>query len=170
MADSRIETVSKSVQVVSVIAGVVLSVLSFNAAQVKEADAKILELKKYYDQRRDEERRQQIEASKPFLQLRQERYMEIVHIAGVLANPRDHTAREIAAAKKRFAELYVAELSMVEAQSVEGNMMALARAVDPSLANLTDAQNAAYHLAHALRDSLIKSWQVSDTVVDNPHR
>ena len=96
--------------------------------------------------------------------------MEIVHIAGVLANPRDHTAQEIAAAKKRFAELYVAELSMVEAQGVEGNMKALAQAVDPSLANLTAAQNAAYHLAHALRDSLIKSWQVSDTVVDNPHR
>jgi len=96
--------------------------------------------------------------------------MEAVHAAAVLANPKDHTAKEIAIAKKRFSELYVAELSMVEAQTVEGNMKALAQAVDPSLENFTEGQLAAYHLAHALRDSLIKSWQVHDTLVDNPNR
>jgi len=170
MAESRSDSISKSVQVISVIAGVVLSVLSFNSARVKEADARILELRKYSDQRQDEVRRQQIEASKPFLQLRQDRYMEAVHAAAVLANPKEHTAQEIATAKKRFGELYVAELSMVEAQTVEGNMKALAQAVDPSLENFTEGQLAAYHLAHALRDSLIKSWQVHDTLVDNPNR
>jgi len=54
-------------------------------------------------------------------------------------------------AKRRFRELYVAELTMVEDRNVEGQMVALAQAVDPELANLTDAQKAALGLARALK-------------------
>jgi hypothetical protein len=73
-----------------------------------------------------------------------------------------HTQAQLAAAKARFRELYVAELSMVEAEGVEGAMMALAEKIDPALRNFTPAQQAAYDLSHALRDSFAKDWKIRD--------
>src|SRR5262249_26053223 len=131
------------VQVLSVVVGVVISVLSFNDARQKEAIAR------------------QIEAAKPFLQLRQTLYTEAVKAAAVLTNPGTHTSDELTAAKRRFRELYVAELSMVEAPEVEAKMVALAKQIDPELTQLTPAQSAAYSLAHALRDSFTASWGVA---------
>jgi hypothetical protein len=177
MADpgGRLEVAAKFVQVMSVIVGVVISVLSFSAArradaQVrdKEAEARLLELRRYYDQRTDELRKQQAEAARPFLALRQQRYAEVVEAAAVLANAGDHSPADLAKAKKRFRQLYVAELSLVEAQGVEQAMIDLATAVDPPLTRFTPAQNSAYRLAHALRDSLVRSWNVPEGVVDNP--
>jgi hypothetical protein len=141
--------VAKLVQVLSVVAGVVLSIWSFNATRQKEAAA--LEA---------EAAQRKAEAAAPFLKLRQGLYAEAVKAAAVLATPQVHTADELATAKKRFAELYVAELSMVEAQSVEGQMVAMAKQVYPELLNFTNAQRAAYDLAHALRDSFVESWNV----------
>jgi hypothetical protein len=135
-----IEAIGKTVQVVSVVAGVVISVLSFNATREKEAEAR------------------RIEASKPFLELRQTLYMEAVKAAGVLANREGYSEREVAAAKRRFRELYVAELSMVESPEVEARMMDLAAKTDPSLSSLNPAQRAAYDLSHALRNSFVESW------------
>jgi hypothetical protein len=129
-------------QVLSVVVGVVISVLSFNATRQKEAVAR------------------QVEAAKPFLQLRQALYAEAVKAAAVLTNPGTHTQEELAAAKKRFCELYVAELSMVEAPEVEEKMVELAKQIDPELTKFTPAQSAAYDLAHALRDSFVTSWGV----------
>ena len=134
------ETIAKTVQVVSVVVGVVISVLSFNATREKEAEAR------------------RIEASKPFLEIRQKLYMEAVKAAAVLANRDDYSKREIASAKRRFRELYVAELSMVESPEVEARMVDLASKTDPSLRNLNSAQRAAYDLSHALRDSFVASW------------
>ena len=65
-------------------------------------------------------------------------------------------------ARKRFRDLYVAELSMGEAKDVEAKMVALAKAVDPSLIPFTPAQNAAYDLSHALRDTLEYSWGLNE--------
>jgi hypothetical protein len=139
---NTIQSISSLVQVLSVIAGVVISILSFNAARQSEAVAR------------------QLESAKPFLQLRQTLYMEAVKAAGVLANPDSHTAEELATAKKRFRELYVSELSMVEAPDVEQKMVALAAQIDKDLTSLSAPQLAAYELAHALRDTFVSSWGV----------
>ncbi len=140
---STMELLAQTVQVLSVVAGVVISILSFNATRDKEAEAR------------------RTEAMKPFLQIRQERYMEAVKSAAVLADPDTHNADELLAAKKRFRELYIAELSMVESPEVEGSMVGLATAVDPELITLTPAQQADYNLAHALRDSFVASWGIA---------
>jgi hypothetical protein len=134
------ETMGKTVQVLSVVVGVVISVLSFNATRDKEAEAR------------------RIEASKPFLEVRQRLYLEAVKSAAVLANREGYSEKELAAARRRFRELYVAELSMVESPEVEQRMADLAATVDPSLRPLTPAQKAAYDLAHTLRDSFVESW------------
>jgi hypothetical protein len=161
--------------VLSVVVGVVVSVLSFNETRKKDADARQAEAnareaeaKKYQDQRADEAEKRQAEAAKPFLELRQKLYLEAVQAAGVLANPEDHTEDEIKKARTRFRQLYVSELSLVEGIGVEQGMVALAKAAEPKLMTLDDKQKAAYRLAHALRDSLVKSWNLKETLVDNP--
>jgi hypothetical protein len=173
---SLLDSASKLIQVLSVVAGVIISVLSFNAARetearAREAEAKTkeLELKKYYDGRKDETDKRRAEAAKPFLELRQRAYLEAVQAAGILANPQDHSEGELKKARTRFRQLYVAELSLVEGAGVEQGMMGLAEAVDPELKTMTKEQVAAYELAHALRDSLIESWGLDKTLVDNPN-
>jgi hypothetical protein len=101
------------IQVMGVLGGVVFSVWSFNATQ-------------------------QLEVSKPFLELRLKLYTEAAKVAAVLANE-----------------------SMVEGREVEKQMKALAAKIAPELMELTPAQGAAYDLAHALRDSFASDWRVS---------
>jgi len=132
----------KTIQAVSVVVGIVVSVLSFNAAREKDSVARGLE------------------ARKPFLDLRQKRYSEAVAAAGVIVDPDSHSEAEVLVARKRFRELYIAELSMVEAPEVEQSMVQLAKIVDPSLMVFTPAQKAAYDLSHALRDSFVADWGV----------
>ena len=86
--------------------------------------------------------------------------MEIAKELAVLTNPSSHSKNEIESARRRFRELYVVELSMVEAEEVETRMEALAREIDPDLLNFTPAQDAAYELSHALRDTFVASWVV----------
>jgi hypothetical protein len=111
----EVDGLPQAIQVLSVSVGVVISVLSFTYAQLK--DVKI----------------RRSEAAKPFLDLRQRLYLEAVQAAAVLSNPEDHTSDEIANARKRFRQLYVAELSLVEAQGVETSMEELAKIIDPEL-------------------------------------
>ena len=141
---STFEIIATTVQTLSIVAGIVISIMSFNAAQRKEAEAR------------------ELETAKPFYTLRQNLYAEAVKSAGVLSNPEVHTKEEIAKFRIRFRELYVAELAMVEAPAVEGEMMALASIIDPELLNMTEAQKAAYDLAHALRNSFTHSWTIKD--------
>jgi ABC-type branched-subunit amino acid transport system ATPase component len=117
--------------------GVVISVLSFNATRIKEAEAR------------------RFEAERPFLELRRSVYLEAVKTAAVLSTPEGRPKDELEKAKLRFRELYVAELSMVEDQAVEQKMVELAIAIDPELRNLNSGQRAALELARALRDSYI---------------
>src|SRR5262245_52369396 len=107
----NIETVVKTVQVVSVVAGVVISVLSFNATRNKESETR------------------RFEASKPFLEVRQKLYMEAVKTAAVLANQEGYSEDDLKTAKRRSRELFVAELSMVESPEVEKRMVDLASKV-----------------------------------------
>jgi hypothetical protein len=137
-----IDAVASTVQVLAVIIGVVVSVLSFTAARDKEAEAR------------------KLEAARPFLQLRQNLYVEAVKAAAVLTSPTMHTEQEMSDAKKRFRDLYVAELSMVETPGVEIQMKALATFIDKDVTNFTPEQNAAYQLAHRLRDSFVESWDI----------
>jgi hypothetical protein len=152
-----IDSVSKTIQVLSVVVGVVISVFSFNDARRHEAVA-----------RKTEAEKSQAEAAKPFIELRQKLYLEAVQAAAILANPDDHTKEETTKARKRFRELYVAELSLVEARSVEQHMRDLARVIEPKLIPMSEAQREVYDLAHALRDSLAKSWHLEEALVDNP--
>jgi|SRR5215470_3929047 len=136
----NMDTVGKTVQVVSIVVGVVISVLSFNYTRDKEAEAR------------------RLEAQRPYLELRQKLYIEAVKTIAVLSNPEDHTKAELLAAKRRFRELYVSELSMVEAPAVEHEMVTMAGIIDPELTHLDDTQNAALNLSHALRDSFVVAW------------
>ncbi|MFM0385872.1 hypothetical protein [Paraburkholderia dipogonis] len=148
---SNLELIATTAQVVSVVAGVVISVLSFNDTRIKEAEAR------------------QIEAAKPFYTLRQNLYAEALKEAGILSNPNVHTPADLAKARTRFAELYVAELSMVEDRCVESEMVELTRQIYPELQHLNPAQSATYHLAHAIRDSFTQSWEPKKTDCDLRH-
>ena len=130
---SKLELLASTVQVLSVVAGVVISVLSFNATRSKEAEARALE------------------ADKPFVELRRSTYLEAVKTAAIIANPEGRSPGDVAKAKRRFRELYVAELTMVEDGDVARSMVDLAKAVDPKLGTLSAAQSAALGLARALK-------------------
>jgi hypothetical protein len=164
---SRLDAITKMVQVLSVVVGVVISVVSFNYTRQKDAEARLaetktreFELQKYYDQRRDETNKQAIEAAKPFLEIRQKRYMEAVEVAAVLASPELHRTDEIEKARKRFWELYWAELSIVEDAMVESAMVKLGESLASE--DATQVKQASYDLAHAVRDSLASSWGLSE--------
>jgi hypothetical protein len=163
---SKVQEFATLIQVLSVVVASVLSIWSFNDARRKEAEARIVEAQRYQQQRADEARRQQIEAAKPFLEIRQQKYMEAIKVAGVLANPKDHTPEEIKAAEKRFGELYWAELSLVEARNVESSMVNLADSLG-KFSDVTPQQQAAIDLAHELRDSLVRAWGVDEQYVGN---
>ena len=150
MAEGTLPSVLMFVQVVSVVATLGVSIWSANNARVKEAEAR------------------QFEAAKPFFELRQKLYAETLKQVAVLSNPDTHTAPELEAARKRFRELYVAELSMVEAPGVEAKMVDFAKAVDPQLVNMSPGQSAAYHLSHALRDSYAASYGVKNVEAPPP--
>jgi hypothetical protein len=147
---SVFDIIATTVQVAFVVAGFGFSVHSFNSTRKKEAEAR------------------KLEAARPFLQLRQNLYTEAVKAAATLANPPIHTEEEINAARRRFRDLYVAELSMVEAPGVEHEMMKLAEQIDPELLTFTPAQTAAYDLAHALRNSFVSEWQLRDEMPADP--
>ena len=136
-AKSTLELIATTVQVLSIVAGVVISVLSFNSTRVKEAAAR------------------EAEAMKPLSEHRRAIYLETVKTAALLSTPGDHTQADTGRAKQRFRELYVAELSMVEEPGVEESMVAFAKTVDPTLLTLTPSQKAAYDLSHALRESYV---------------
>lgn len=151
--NTRIESISRLVQVVSIVAGVVISVLSFNQARGREAETSRLELEK-----------RRIEASKPFLELRQKRYMEAVEAASVLATPDVHSEEELSKARKRFLELYWGELSMVEDASVESKMVEMAWSLNliQKEGEKPNPKDAVYRLSHTIRDSLLDSWGVEE--------
>jgi hypothetical protein len=127
----------------SIIVGIVISVLNFKVAKEKEVQSR------------------KIEAAKPFLELRQKLYFEALNKASILASQELHTDEEIKNAKKRFYELYWGELSLVEESSIESDMILIAKSLESG--KLEETKNATYKLAHSMRKSLIKSWGM-DTV------
>jgi hypothetical protein len=77
---TRLELIASTVQVLSVVAGVVISVLSFNATRLKEAEARALE------------------ADKPFVELRRSTYLEAAKTAAIIANPEGRSPDDLAKA------------------------------------------------------------------------
>nr|WP_320015705.1 hypothetical protein [uncultured Desulfobacter sp.] len=77
--------------------------------------------------------------------------LEAAKTAAIIANPEGRSPDDLSKAKRRFRELYVAELTMVEDRDVEAKMVSLAKAVDPDLGKLTEGQRAALNLARALK-------------------
>jgi hypothetical protein len=109
------------VQALFIVLGFLFTIYSFNMARRKDAEAR------------------KLEAARPFLQLRQSLYTEALRAAATLANPTVHTDAEMQGARRRFRNLYVAELSMVEPPGVEHQMVELARQIDPELLKFTPA-------------------------------
>ena len=166
---SHLATVTSMVQVLSVVAGVVISVAAFFAAQAKESDqrkaeaeTRRLELQKREHDERIQNEQAARESLRPFLELRQQRYLDAIRAAAVLIASEAHKPDEVKAAHKRFFELYWGELSMVEDKNVETAMIALAKVIDQEAIKGNDAQLASLNLAHALRDSLIRSWHLAE--------
>jgi hypothetical protein len=139
MEPQTIELAAEMIKTLAIVGGVVISVLSYQSGQRAQARAR------------------QVEAARPLMELRQRLYGEALRAAAVLANPNAHSQDEILVANKRFRSLYVAELSMVEPPEVEREMWALASEIAPDLLEFTPAQNAAYELAHVLRDSFAET-------------
>ena len=130
----------------SVVVGIVISVLNFKEAKQAEAESR------------------KIEAAKPFLELRQKLYFEALNSAAVLASKNFHTEDEVIKAKKRFAELYWGELSLVEEFDIEKKMVDIARA-ENLLDSVYSSQQPTLKLAHLMRESLTKSWDVDTSAI-----
>ena len=142
----RLKSMGTFITTISIIVGIVISVMNFRVAKEKEAESR------------------KIEAAKPFLELRQKLYLEALNNASILASKDLHSAEEVITAKKRFSELYWGELSLVEEANIEKEMRAIAKS--ENLINASDStQNATYDLAHAMRESLIKSWGVDTSKI-----
>jgi len=130
----------------SIIVGIVISVLNFKEAKKAEAESR------------------KIEAAKPFLELRQKLYFEALNSAAVLASKNFHTEEEINEAKKRFAELYWGELTFVEERSIEALMVEVAKA-EQMLDTTYASQQPTLTLARQMRESLRKSWGIDSSTV-----
>ena len=141
-----LKSVGSFVTIISVIVGVVISVMNLKTAKEKEAESR------------------KIEAAKPFLELRQKLYLEALNSASILASKSLHSEEEIMKAKKRFSELYWGELSLVEDSDIEKKMIAVAKA--EGLSQTTDmTQGLSYDLAHSMRESLKRSWGVDTSKI-----
>jgi len=138
-----LQSVATSVQVISIAVAALLSVLSFNSARGSESEARIAEARKH-----------DIEAARPFLELRTQTYLETLKVVGVLATSNDKAVLETA--RQRFEQLYWAELALVEDVAVDNAMVALREALQAT--DRDRQQKATLQLAHAVRDSLALSW------------
>lgn len=136
-----LKTAGNFISTISIVVGIVLSVMNFRIAKEKEVESR------------------KIEAARPFLELRQKLYLDALNNASILASKELHTEEEVTKARKRFSELYWGELSLIEEKSIEQMMMAVASAEHLN-DSVTATQGAVYSLAHKMRESLVKSWGI----------
>lgn len=146
-----LKSIGTFITILSVIIGVVISVMNFRIAKEKEAESR------------------KIEAAKPFLELRQKLYLEALNNASILASKDLHSEDDVIKAKKRFSELYWGELSLIEESSIEELMIAVATAENLH-ASPNPTQKATYNLAHAMRESLVRSWGADTSKIGKVNR
>lgn len=147
MTNSEIfELVGNTISTLSIAIGITLSVLNFRIAKEKEAESR------------------KIEAAKPFLELRQKLYFEALTNASILASQDFHTEEEVQNAKKRFAELYWGELSLIEEKNIEKAMIQVANSMNLN-DSISESQKATYNLAHTMRESLVNSWGIDSSKI-----
>jgi hypothetical protein len=144
------KTIERLLTTVTIIAGVIISVNNLKITTVKNSETR------------------KIEASTPFLKLRQEIYLDALKNASILASKELHTEEEVKAARKRFTELLWGESSLIEETRIEKFMIAIAES-ENLRDSITPTQKSSYDLAHAMRESLIKSWGVDTAKVGNVH-
>jgi hypothetical protein len=157
-----LETSSRLVQVVSVVVGVVISVISVNTTRQQQAQAENATRQQQVQADIAESRRRAVEAAKPFLEMQQKRYEETLHTIAVLATPENHTAAERATATQRFWDLKWSELGMVEGPEVHKAMEKVAS--DLFKKNRGDAVDTLhediFQLSLAMRSSLMGTWGI----------
>jgi hypothetical protein len=146
MENNLFKPIGSLIATVSVVIGVVMTVMNLKLAREKEAISR------------------KIEAAKPFLELRQTLYLDALKNASILASKDLHTEEEVINARKRFAELFWGECSLIQESSIEADMIAIADS-ENLRDSITPTQRASYALAHSMRESLIKSWGVDTAKV-----
>jgi hypothetical protein len=159
---SVLQSVTGLVQVISVLVAAVISILSFNNVRNKEVEARKAEATKH-----------DVEAARPFLELRSKRYLETLEVVSVLGTGKPRGEMDISAARPRFEQLYWVELAMVEDDGVETAMVRLRNALDcldatkkqdeatckrDEAKREQEKQQATLGVAHAIRDSMAQSW------------
>lgn len=122
--------------VLSVMIGIMLSIASFALARHRE----------------DETRRQAL--LQPSLELRRNRYLDILSTLGKIAAD-DQDDKTLVEAKRRFWELYWADLSLVEDDEVKKAMQELGGMLK-SGASLSTFQQSTYKFASLIRQRIVK--------------
>ena len=132
----------------AVILGIFISIEGYNDAKVKDAVARGQEA----EARLKEAEARKVEAHKPSIELRKNRYLEILKVVGEIA-AQDQDPEKLKAAKRRFWELYWAELSLVEDSQIEGTMVELGKLIDPSMQK-TPLQDKTHSFALLIRSKI----------------
>lgn len=103
---------------------------------------------------------QKIAASKPFLDRQMKLFEEATQCAAYLAtNPVGATNR--VEREERFWQLYWGELALVEHGAVEAAMKQFGDALKKAPVNTNELQRLSLGIAHACRNELAKSWDIS---------
>lgn len=138
---STFELVTQTIQFVSIVVGVVISVLNYNETQ-----------KSNNETQKSDAAARIAETKKPFMELRRKVYVDTVQtIAQLVTNDAKTPAYDTAL--KRFRQLYIAELTMVETADVAREMVQIATLIDPKLVSLSEPQRSALSLSSALGTS-----------------
>ena len=142
---STFELIIQTIQFLSVVVGVVISVLTYNDTQKSTAAARIAET----NARIAETNARIAETKLPFMELRRTVYVNTVKTIAELVTAEPKTPA-YETALKRFRQLYIAELTMVETKDVAEEMVKIAKVIDPNLVLLSAPQQSALSISRAL--------------------
>lgn len=101
---------------------------------------------------------QKIAASKPFLDKQLKLFEEVTQITAFLATVPESPDREEKIL--RFKQLYWGEMALVEQGPVESAMVKFKQGLENN-ASISDMQQLSLQIAHACREELAQSWDVS---------
>ena len=118
------------------------------------------ERQKQLDEDRQATAVQKIAASKPFLDRQLMLFEEATQCAAFIATSHAD-AHDRADRVERFWQLYWGELALVEHGAVEASMKNFGDALMKSPVDTNELQRLSLGIAHACRDELAKSWDIS---------